>query len=78
MQKENFQTILPRVEFEDGRMTKLVMMPVFLSFDRQDSMKGLPVRAEGAEAQEIFEIIRDLSAAYNTVLKWKNGLILAE
>ena len=77
LQKENFQTLLPKIEFENGKMTGLVMMPVYLNFDRDGEMKGLPVQAEGAEAQEIFEIIRGLSAPFHTVLKREQNLIRA-
>ena len=59
-------------------MTSLVMMPVCLSFDRKGEMNGLPVQAAGAEACEIFEIIRGLSAPYGTRMNFENGLIRVE
>lgn len=77
-QKENYQTILPKLEFSDGKMNRLSMLPVHLNFDRKDDMNGLPVVAESNDAQEIFEIIRDLSAPFGTTLKMENGLIIPE
>lgn len=79
LQKENFQTVLPKIEFENGKMTRLTMMPVGLNFHRRDDMNGLPVPAEGAEGKEIFEILRELSLPFGTSLKQdENGLIRPE
>ena len=73
--KPNYQTVLPRLEFADGKMTKFQLLVVHLNFDRKDALNGLPVVATGKEAQEIFEVISNLSADYGTQLKMENNLI---
>lgn len=78
LQEENFRTLLPKLEFRDGKMTGFAMMPVGLNFDRKDDMNGLPVRAEGGEAREIFDIISSLSSPFGIKLKPENGLIVLD
>ena len=73
--KKNYQTILPKLEFEDGRLTDMQLMPVYLNFDRKDDMNGLPVAAHGAEAQEILDIMNTLSAPYGVQLKMEHDMM---
>ncbi|NLF93784.1 MAG: CapA family protein [Oligosphaeraceae bacterium] len=75
-QKKNYQTVLPKLEFTDGKLTSLALLPVYLNFDRQDDLNGLPVAAEGQEAQEIFSILAELSRPYGVNLRFENGLIM--
>lgn len=76
--KANYQTVLPRLEFENGKMTSFSLLPVYLNFERKDAMKGLPTAAEGKEAEEIRDILNRLSAPFGVQLKLENGkLILA-
>ena len=63
-EKPNYQSLLPKLEFENGKFRRLTMMPLYLNFNRQDKMNGLPEMASGAEAQEIFELYRNLSLPY--------------
>ena len=74
--KLNYQTYLPRLEFEDGRMTSFSLLPVYLNFDRKDDMNGLPTVAEGKEAEEIRDILNELSAPFGVQLKLENGLLV--
>lgn len=74
-QKKNYQTVLPKMEFTDGKLSSLSLLPVYLNFDRKDDLNGLPVAAEGEEAQEIFEILAELSRPYGVNLRFDNGLI---
>lgn len=73
--KKNYQTLLPRMVFEDGKLVEFSMLPVYLNFDRKDDMNGLPVVAEGAEATEICELLNELSAPYGVALKLENGVM---
>lgn len=73
--KKNYQTILPKLYFEDGKLVKWELMPVYLNFDRKDDMNGLPEQATGKEAEEIFTLLQDLSAPYGVKLKMENGMI---
>lgn len=74
-EKKNYQTVLPKMEFTDGKLSALTLLPVYLNFDRKDDMNGLPVAAEEKEAQEIFEIFSELSKPYGVNLRFDNGLI---
>ena len=74
--KCNYQTVLPKLEFTDGVMTGFRLLPVHLNFERQDDLKGLPVPAEGEEAQEICRILDGLSADYGTRLKLEEGFLV--
>ena len=74
--KLNYQTCLPRLEFEDGKMTSFSLMPVYLNFDRKDDMNGLPTPAEGKEAEEICNILNELSAPFGVQLKLENGMLV--
>lgn len=74
--KLNYQTVLPRLEFENGKMTSFSLLPVYLNFDRKDDMNGLPVAAEGNEAEEIRDILNELSAPFGVKLKLENGQLV--
>ena len=76
--KLNYQTVLPRLEFKNGKMTSFSLLPVYLNFDRKDDMNGLPTVAEGKEAEEIRDILNTLSEPFGVRLKLENGrLVLA-
>ena len=51
------------------------MLPIYLNFDRKDDMNGLPIIAPPAEAEEIFNLLNELSAPYGTSLKWDGKFI---
>jgi len=74
--KLNYQTFLPRLEYENGKMVGFKLLPVYLNFDRKDDLKGLPVVAEGAEAREICDLLDGLSADFDTRLKLEDGFIV--
>ena len=65
-----------RLEFENGKMTSFSLLPVYLNFDRKDDMNGLPTVAEGKEAEEIRDILNELSAPFGVQLKLENGLLV--
>lgn len=75
-QKFNYQTVLPKLEFTDGVLTGFELLPVHLNFDRKDDLRGLPVPAEGDEAEEIFGILSRLSSEFGTELKLEKGFIV--
>ena len=74
---ENFLTVLPRVRFENGKMVSLEMLPVDLAFSRRDFRNGLPRRARGAIARDIFNRLSVLSAPFGTTLRFERGMIRA-
>ena len=71
--KLNYQSVLPKLEFENGRMTGFTLLPLELNFDRKDKMNGLPQAASGAEAMEILELINFLSKPYGTEFEMSDG-----
>ena len=73
--KKNYQTLLPKMVFENGKLADFSILPVYLNFDRKDDMNGLPVAATGAEAEEIFTLMSELSAPYGVSLKMNDNLI---
>ena len=76
--KLNYQTVLPRLEFENGKMVSFSLLPVYLNFDRKDDMNGLPTVAEEGEAEEIRDILNELSAPFGVRLRLQNGLLLRD
>jgi poly-gamma-glutamate synthesis protein (capsule biosynthesis protein) len=77
--KLNYQTVLPKLQFEDGKMTGFKLLPLYLNFHRQDKMNGLPEVARGAEGEEIRDLLNSLSEPYGVKLKFDGDgtLILA-
>ena len=67
--RKNYQTVLPRLEFEDGRMTSMSLLPVALNFERKDDLNGLPVVADDAEAKAIHDLLNELSAPFGLRLE---------
>lgn len=73
--KCNFMTVLPKMTFEDGKLTSLEMMPVVAGFKKPGKLDGLPYHAKGDESQEIFDVLVQLSTPYGTEII-KNGDML--
>ncbi len=75
-QEKNYQSVLPRLRFEKGVMTELTMLPLSLNYRRKDRLNGLPVVAEGEEAEKVLQVVRSVSAAFGSKWKLADGLIL--
>ena len=73
--KHNFMTVLPKMEFEDGKLVSLEMMPIVAGFKREGKMDGLPYHAKNEESKEIFDVLDRLSTPYGTKIV-KNGDML--
>ena len=73
--KLNYQSVLPKIEFEDGKMVALTLMPLDLKFDRKDKMNGLPHAAKGDEAKEILDLYNGLSKPYGVELELADGML---
>ena len=65
----------PKIEFEDGKMVALTLMPLDLKFDRKDKMNGLPHAAKGEEADGILKLYNDLSNPYGVTLTLSDGML---
>lgn len=71
--KKNYQTVLPKLQFEGGKLTGFELLPLHLNFERKDTMNGAPVVAKDNEAAEIFACLSELSAPFGTKLAMKDG-----
>lgn len=74
-EKCNFESVIPYMEFENGKLTLLQMMPIVAGFDREGKMNGLPYHATGAECDNIFRVLSGLSEPYGTRLTLENNII---
>ena len=70
-EKVMFEAIVPYWEMEDGKLTKLVLMPVELNFDKSRSMGGWP-RPKYDDG--ILERLAEMSKPYGTEIRIENGL----
>ncbi|MBE5743505.1 MAG: CapA family protein [Clostridiales bacterium] len=73
--KNNFLTVIPKMQFENGKLISLELMPTSLGFEREGDLNGLPYHAKGEDAKEIFDILNNLSAPYGSQLELENDLI---
>ncbi len=78
LMKENYLTVLPKVEFEDGKMVKFELKPISLNFEAKDDRNGLPKIAEGKEAEEILDIMNRLSKQFGTQFRLENGSFIVK
>jgi poly-gamma-glutamate capsule biosynthesis protein CapA/YwtB (metallophosphatase superfamily) len=67
-------SVLPCMEFEADRLTKLELHPVQLGQDLPRSQKGRPMLAKGELADKILGIIKKLSKTYGTEIVKKKGV----
>jgi poly-gamma-glutamate capsule biosynthesis protein CapA/YwtB (metallophosphatase superfamily) len=67
-------SVLPSMEFEGDRLTKLELHPVQLGQDLPRSQKGRPMLAKGELADKILGIIKKLSKPYGTEIVKKKGV----
>ena len=73
--RSSFLTVIPKIEYQDGKMVALEMMPIVAGFEREGKMNGLPYHAKGEEAKEIFDILDRLSKPMGTNLVLENDII---
>ena len=74
--EKNFLSVVPKLTYEDGKLTDLSLLPIKLGFRTGDeAMEGLPYFATGDEGEKIFQKFKKLSADLGTELTYQNGLI---
>ena len=66
-----FEAVVPYWEAENGKLTKLVLMPIELNFGKSRSMGGWP---RPKYDQGILERLAKMSEAYGTKIEIENGL----
>ena len=76
--RANFLSVVPRLELEDGRDTRVTMLPIELHFGCDWSVNGLPRTADAKSAQDIAATLTRLSAPLGTrVVQASDGTISA-
>jgi poly-gamma-glutamate synthesis protein (capsule biosynthesis protein) len=74
-QEERFwQSFVPRITFEDDRVTAIEIHPITLGFGQPVHERGLPALARGEKAREILEKIAELSRPYGTTIEIADGV----
>lgn len=73
--RHNFMTVLPKMEFRDGKLSSLKMMPIVAGFKKEGKLDGLPYFAKGEEAKEIYDVLVRLSTPYGVKLTLNEDMI---
>ena len=76
--KRFWQSILPRVTYEDGKVVSIEIHPLTLGFGQPLYERGLPSLARGEEGREILEGFATLSKAYGTTVTVRDGVGVVE
>ena len=69
--KVMYEAVIPYWEAEDGKLTKLVLMPIELNFDKGRSMGGWP---RPKYDSGILERLAQMSKPYGTRIEIREGL----
>jgi poly-gamma-glutamate capsule biosynthesis protein CapA/YwtB (metallophosphatase superfamily) len=64
-----WRDIVAVVEFEDGALSKVELVPIDLGYRRPRSQRGRPVLARGDEARDVLELFQRLSSPFGTVIE---------
>jgi len=73
-QKRFWQSFVPHITYEEGKVAEIEIHPVSLGFGQPDYERGTPMLARGEEAREILEHIAALSRPYGTALTIEDGV----
>ncbi len=75
-QPQNFRSIIPYMEYEDGKLVSCELKPIELGYDKIRTFKGIPYPADEKVSREIFKLLKDLSKDYGTKMtQGKDGII---
>jgi poly-gamma-glutamate synthesis protein (capsule biosynthesis protein) len=66
----NFRSLMPIMDFEDGKLTSLTLYPL-----RLDMHTGFPSLASASEAKIIFDYLKDRNKQFGTVIEMKDSVI---
>jgi poly-gamma-glutamate capsule biosynthesis protein CapA/YwtB (metallophosphatase superfamily) len=73
-QKRFWQSFVPRIAYEDGKVAEIEIHPISLGFGQPLWERGTPRVARGEEAREILEHIAELSRTYGTTMRIEEGV----
>ena len=71
--KSNYVSIIPKIEFEDGILKQISIIPIELSFDNK-KLKGLPVIANDEDSKRIYNQLNKISSNYGTKLDFDDQI----
>lgn len=66
LDKVNYLSVIPKIEFCDGTLTELSLVPVSLNFDGDRKIKGLPSVASKEDAFYLYHHLSEISKSYGT------------
>jgi len=66
----NFRSLMPVMDFEDGKLTSLVLYPL-----RLDMHTGYPSLADASETKVIYDYLKDRNKPFGTVTEIKDSVI---
>ena len=67
--RENFLSVVPKIEIEDGRVTRVTMLPIELHFGCDWSVNGLPRTADEEATKTIAATLARLSGPFGTCVE---------
>jgi poly-gamma-glutamate synthesis protein (capsule biosynthesis protein) len=73
-QKRFWQSFVPRITYEDGKVVEIEIHPISLGFGQPLFERGTPRLARSEEAREILEHIAGLSKPYGTTMRIEEGV----
>lgn len=77
LNKENYLSVLPRLEFDEDNLVEIKLLPIGLNFDKKDLLNGLPMIAQEQEQLEILTVLNNL-CVNNQKLKLQDGYLVFE
>jgi len=77
--RENFLSVIPKIEIVDGKVARVTMFPIELHFAHDWSVNGLPRPADAKASVDIEEVLARLSAEYGTkIVRLADGSLEAK
>ena len=70
-----FETFIPYWEMEDGKLTRLELLPVELGFDAEEARRGIP---QPAKDLSFIDRLARISAVYGTKMHIENGKVMID
>ena len=76
-QVQNFRTVIPYLEFEDGVLQKLLLRPADLGFEKPRAVRGVPYLSGEKISREIFDYLSAISQEqFGTEMAMRDDLFI--
>ena len=69
-----WESVVPYVEFEGGKLKEIKLHPITLGFQLPRPVRGRPMLSNGAHGQEVLEGLAKLSAEFGTTMTIEDGV----